>query len=440
MDDVIARDFVPATEVQRTAVREAPRFQPELLRKQSPTSRLMQSVFGKLIDPFFALLRWAAPVLQVPWVRNGSLIWFALITRYETVREVLNNSRAFASPYGPKLQELSGSPFLLGRDDGADYRADLQLATRAFPLSDIPELGQKAENAAREIMDRTSRGIDVMAELASPVLRRVCQDYLGVATDDRDFALWAMAAAGYVLEPTGRDDTVASAQAHAAAARLCEAIDNSRARIGQGVHQTVLRRLAEIERRDPQHVDDTAIRALIFGVIIAMIPTGMLAIGHILEMLLRRPEMMNAAQQAAHAGDSEWLRRCLFEALRFKPIIPVWPRDCVRTFDLPADECRSRRIRAGTRVLVSTQSAMRDARHVREPNRFDPGRPASDYMHFGQGLHYCLGAAIASAVIPAILKPLLLRGGIAAGQGPRTLFANVFPESFPVNFSELRRP
>ncbi len=417
------------------------RFEPDQLRKQSWVSHLLRPMIEHL-NPFFAILRWSWPIPRFRLFQGGRWVRFAAITRYENVREVLTNDTIFGVPYGPDLERFAGSRFLLGRDDGEKYRADLKLAMRAFPLSDIPSVADIATRSAEAIIRRAAGGIDVAGELARPILTEICERYLGVLVDDKDFPLWAMAVAGYLIEPLGLDDPVALAQADAGAQLLREAVDRSRHRVARysGLPDSVLKRLVQMRRDNGGPPDDTTIRALIIGVIIAIIPTGMLAAGNMMEMLLRRPDMMAAARQAARAGDPDLLRRCLFEVLRFKPIIPFWPRECKDDFRLAAGRWRSPRIRKGTRVLVATQSAMLDPRQVGTPKRFDPGRPAADYMHFGYGPHHCLGAAIASAVIPAMLRPLLLCDEIKRGRGRRTFFASIFPERLPVNFLPLRSP
>jgi cytochrome P450 len=44
---------------------------------------------------------------------------------------------------------------------------------------------------------------------------------------------------------------------------------------------------------------------------------------------------------------------------------------------------------------------------VAEPEVFDPRRPWSAYLIFGDGLHVCFAEQINRQVMPALLKPLL---------------------------------
>ena len=61
------------------------------------------------------------------------------------------------------------------------------------------------------------------------------------------------------------------------------------------------------------------------------------------------------------------------------------------TIASPPTRGTRRTIRKDTKVLAMTSSAMFDSRQVMHPFGFDPGRPASNYMHFGFGMHWCVG-------------------------------------------------
>ena len=87
----------------------------------------------------------------------------------------------------------------------------------------------------------------------------------------------------------------------------------------------------------------------------------------------------------------------------------MW-RVCAQDHTLAAGTPRATRIRKGEAVLVFLQSAMRDDDRVRDAGRFDPGRAASDSMVFGYGMHWCIGAPLATGALVQTFKPLLLRG------------------------------
>src|SRR5437870_2115865 len=194
-----------------------------------------------------------------------------------------------------------------------------------------------------------------------------------------------------------------------------EAIRNAK----QGVNPspTIVARLVAMQKQSAGDPSDDMIRAELFGMLAGFVPTNTIASGNVLEMLLRRPEFMASAQEAARTDDDELLWRCLFETMRFKPINPGPFRECAKDYTIADGSSKAKRIRAGTRLLVSTQSAMFDERRVVEPKKFRPDRRNHEYMLFGYGLHWCIGAFLAGAQITQTLKPLLKKRGLRRAPG-----------------------
>jgi cytochrome P450 len=84
---------------------------------------------------------------------------------------------------------------------------------------------------------------------------------------------------------------------------------------------------------------------------------------------------------------------------------------------------------------------MFDPASVENPTRFVPGRPASQLMHFGFGLHWCVGAFIARAQITQTLKPLvamptLRRAEGRSGQLKRTFPVIGFPQRLEMRYAK----
>jgi cytochrome P450 len=177
-------------------------------------------------------------------------------------------------------------------------------------------------------------------------------------------------------------------------------------------------------------------RAFMMGMITGFVPTNIVSAGHIVETLLDRVDFLVAARDAAASGDDDLLSRCLFEAMRFRPLNPGQWRVCLRDCTLARGTSRERRLSKGTHVLASTQSAMFDPRHVRNPRRFDPLRAASDSLLFGYGLHWCVGRFLADAQITQTLKALVGRTNLRRAKGPAGTLRKLalFPEHLHVEF------
>ncbi len=103
--------------------------------------------------------------------------------------------------------------------------------------------------------------------------------------------------------------------------------------------------------------------------------------------------------------------------MRFDPLAPVMPRVALADGIIAAGTTRECRVPKGAKLMVGLSSAMMDSRRINDPYGFHPGRPASDYFHFGHGLHQCFGMHINRAVLPLMLKPLLKRDNLRRAPG-----------------------
>src|SRR5919199_5151782 len=144
-------------------------------------------VLSKLTDnvrPILAVLRRVRPILVVG---NN-----ALVTRAADVRAVLRDHEHFTvSHYAPKMPAASG-PFILGLDDTELYRRDHAALRAAIRFQDVPALEEATLNAARERVAAAGAGIDVVAQLADPVIDRVMSEYFGTPGPDTPTQLrWA---------------------------------------------------------------------------------------------------------------------------------------------------------------------------------------------------------------------------------------------------------
>jgi cytochrome P450 len=64
---------------------------------------------------------------------------------------------------------------------------------------------------------------------------------------------------------------------------------------------------------------------------------------------------------------------------------------------------------AGAKVMILYGSANRDETVFAEPDRFDIDRKPGRHLGFGNGLHFCAGAALARLVARIYFRELLVR-------------------------------
>jgi cytochrome P450/deferrochelatase/peroxidase EfeB len=344
----------------------------------------------------------------------ASLGDFTLVTRYDDVRQVLDADDVFHVPFGREMRTLSGgADFVLGMQRGPDYEALKEDLADAFRDIEAPGLiASFVKPLAEQQVASCGDRLDVMRDLVMATAANICRGYYGIdIADDVAFSEWSIACSMLLFaDPSGDPKTRATARS--GAKYLRDAINAAirAAHAGDKDPDTVVARLVAHQQSGATHLDDKAIRALLFGMIAGFIPTNVLAAGNILSMLLSRRDMLAAAQAAARDDDDARLEAVLFEALRFKaPLNPGVMRVVDRDYVVAEGTSRATLLKKGRTVFVATQSAMFDSRKFSNPGAFQPDRPELRAMVFGHGLHWCIGAPIAKAHITHALKPLLKR-------------------------------
>jgi cytochrome P450/deferrochelatase/peroxidase EfeB len=377
----------------------------------SPAGRIGLWLFE---NPSFPakILRRFFPVLKL-----GKL---AIASRFGDVREILNRHDIFDVPFGPEMIELAGGTnFILGMksgDEGQAYERQKCFMNAAFLHSDIETIVKPmAARFANEILDRAGGRVNGVRDLLTRVSTKICEAYYGIPIPDEDaYAEWTIVMSVlFFADPFGRESL--KRLAAAAAPHVRRLIDNAiaEAKAGRIAENTVVARLVKLQQTETDPPDDAEIRAILTGMTTGFTPTNTVAGGHMLSVVLERPEVLAQALKAAKEDRDADLWRILMEAMRFRPLNFGPFRYCNQDYKLAS----GRKIPAGTTVLASTLSAMRDPRHVPHPSQFDPTRGRDQYLLFGYGMHACYGAMIADAHITQTLKALFKRPGFRAAPG-----------------------
>ncbi|TJW17956.1 MAG: cytochrome P450 [Mesorhizobium sp.] len=415
-------------------------------KSQRPLSEMPPFDLGRLRSKGFAARiagffledpRWLLALLRRFWP-NLAIGSFLLVTRNADVRDILERGDEFETPYGPEMAELArGSNFILGMQDGADYRRMKSSVLSAFPPAEVEAVVRLiAARHSQEIMTRASPGFNAIADLMKIVPVRICRDYFGIEIDDEsEFADWSIAlSALFFSDPTANATT--RELAVVAGDRLIKVIDRSIAAIrDRGTKdERPLARLVSLMDQGRLSLPD--IHSVMLGMIAGFVPTNVLAGGNCLDVILSRPEARQAIDAALAGNDTEKLDRAILEAMRFKPIwVGPW-RYAARDATIARGTPRERLVKAGTVVMPATLSAMFDAEAVQRPNEFDTLRPHRDYLVFGHGIHLCIGAEIARVQIGESLRALFQKQGVrrARGKAGRMTHIGAYPDSLKVDF------
>jgi cytochrome P450 len=358
-----------------------------------------------VLRPAFAVLRRHAPLLKV-----GERV---IVSRHADVLEVLTRDEDFtiSEVNGPGIDRING-PFILNMDRGPTYERDhaaLRAAARYDDLERVRALARAA--ALRAVEAARPRGrLEIVQNLTRAVPAELVEAYFGFPGPNRaTLVRWLRNLFQDAFANPGNDPYVREAALRSAAelkAWVLAEIPRRRAAGLEGADD-VLGRLAALQGPERPWADDDWVRRNIAGLIVGAVDTisrfSVLAV----DELLRRPGELAGAQAAARAGDLDLVRQYAWEAVRFNPHTPLMARHCHKDATVAAGTPRERRIRAGTAVLVGTDSAMFDPEGFPEPERFRTDRDVRTYLHFGWGLHQCYGLAINHLVIPEIVAALL---------------------------------
>jgi cytochrome P450 len=182
--------------------------------------------------------------------------------------------------------------------------------------------------------------------------------------------------------------------------------------------------------------DDERIITNIMGTLVGGIETSSAAIVQILDQLFKRPQILKEAIAVANGNDDQLMYRYCWEALRFNPINPFVVRHCTVDYRIASGSLRAMTIKAGSTVLISGRSAMRDGRQFLAAFIFAIYRSESVYIHLGYGLHTCLGDQVSRVQVPEIVKRILQIPGVR----PTTdidFEGGPFPERYVIRYDAV---
>jgi cytochrome P450 len=111
----------------------------------------------------------------------------------------------------------------------------------------------------------------------------------------------------------------------------------------------------------------------------------------------------NPDQRRELCKDFSLIPRAIEEVLRYEAPSPVQARYVAHDV-----ECQGQTIPEGSVMLLLNGSANRDERHFPDADSFDILRSQA-HLSFGQGLHFCLGSALARMQARVVLEEVLRR-------------------------------
>jgi cytochrome P450 len=386
-------------------------------------------------------LRQASPVYEVALPGRER---FLAVLRHRDVMEVERHAEAFTNAEGSVLvveRPPSDAPpqpvNTLVQMDGDEHRVHRALISDWFKPGSIRRLSDEIAALARRAVDEmaaTGGECDFAVDVAMNFPLRVILSILGLPESDYPRMLRLTQELFGTEDPDftrseGEPSPYAATDAGMAVimdffAYFAELTASRRAVPTSDLSSMVAN--AAIEGRP---LTDTETFGYYLIVATAGHDTTSSAIAGGLQALLEHPDQLAALQAnpglMANAAD---------EIVRW--ITPV--KHFMRTAHEPW-ELSGTVINPGDWLMLSYQSANRDADVFADPFRFDVARPdAAQSLGFGFGRHYCLGAHLAKLEIRALFTQLLARvERIELAGEPRLVHATLVsgPKNLPIRFT-----
>ncbi len=345
--------------------------------------------------PVYERLRREAPVL---W--NSELGFWAL-SRHRDVLAGFKDTGALSSSHGVSLEPSASHPgahqmmSFLAMDPPRHDRMRA-LVSRGFTPRRIADLERRMRELTVTYMDRflADGHCDFIADLAGRIPMDVISEMLGVAEADRGaLREWADTV---VHREEGMYD-VPAAGTEAAAKMIGyfnELIAERHRRPSEDMVSSLL--AAELDGRRLSNDD---VLSFMFLMIIAGNETTTKLLGNAMYWAWRNP---GERDKVVH--DPALIPNWVEETLRYDPSTQALAR--VATTDI---ECGGVRIKEGDRVYLLIGSGNRDEEVFERAGAYDIERDTSRSLHFGQGTHFCLGAALARLEGRVVLEEVVRR-------------------------------
>ncbi|HVA67723.1 MAG TPA: cytochrome P450, partial [Candidatus Binataceae bacterium] len=268
----------------------------------------------------------------------------------------------------------------------------------AFTPRRIRDLEPKIREFTTRLLDRAKSqgGIEVMADLANPLPVMVIAEMLGVAHDHYAmFKQWSDVIVEVDNTPPGMPlpdkirETVANLRGY-----FTEEIERRRANPGDDLISVLVAANEDSE----ETLSAGELLAFVILLLLAGNETTTNLIGNGMLALTRNPGQLNRLRR-----EPGLIPSAIEEMLRYDCPVQSTMRHIRQDVEIAGTK-----VAANTPVFVILAAANRDPAKFKSPDVFDIGREPNEHLAFGDGIHFCLGAALArlegSIAINALLE------------------------------------
>jgi cytochrome P450 len=401
------------------------------------------------------------------------LFGLVLVAKAKDVRDVLDRMEDFTVADALNRQ-MPWGPFLIGIDWPEQHNKERQFLETVVGNHDAAKnsIRSMAKSRCDALLKTTERPFNVVADLCNPVVVDVLHNYFGLPliggerqTEDvvkqTADVLGRVASSVMKSPPLGSEIQIKTLQSivhmtDAIVDRIETQVRNANSgRLPPNSKQDILTRLvAELHSSTQrgeryEFLDKDWIRRYITGLAVFGGGTITRAATHAIDRLLdkgrvKREQFKIACESARNIEEGInidanriTLKKIIYEALRFRPMLPLLVRYTPRETVIGKGSPHARLVPSGRMVLAAPIAAMFDPEEFQSPMKFKIDRCLDHYMHFGplSSPRHCFGRYVADEVIFEIVRSLLLREGIMRASTIRYVDDGPAPKSLFVNFT-----
>lgn len=392
---------------------------------------LVRQLMMRERQPFFAELRAERPVLELP---DG----LTFVTRYADCTLVLQRWHDF----GVDLYKPKQGDYFMAQDDTADHWREKSIMKSILDFEEIPKMRAFIGEQAATILRDAHGSIDAPQQLTRPVPVALVQEFFGFSgSDPKKLIQWSYWNQQDAFHNQPFDKDVSPDPQH-----IIDEREKANKRLAFYLARVLLKRVIMVKLGSDKKDSVSRLVRLSFskgakfplkevlfnagGLLIGAVETTSHAVNNALAEILSRPDELARAKAAA--ADPQAFDGYVFEALRFNPAFPYFFRTCHTPTLLAGGTPHATEVKPGTTVIACTHAAMFDEATYADPARFDPGRSVYQTFTFGYGHHECLGRAISAAMVPEIVRQVLLLPGLRQ-EGP-IVYQGGVPEHYSLRW------
>ena len=319
-----------------------------------------------------------------------------MLGRYEHVSKGLVDWKAFSNTSRPWHDPNSVRPEILLTDDPPRHTQVRAVIARALSPKAMKEMEdafrREAEVLVDELMRHAGEEIDAVSGITARYVHTVLPDLMGLPLEGRENmtpfgnAVWA------TMGPANELFDAAMAGAGNSFEWVDQACDRENIRPGSlGREMYAAADRGEISQADA--------KLLTMTILSAGADTTVITMGNALRAFSQFPEQYQILRD-----DPSLIRSAFDETQRWDSPSRMAGRIAMRDIEI-----EDYVIPEGTRCGLMFAAANRDPRKWDEPERFDIRRDVRGQVGWGQGIHMCVGKALAQAEADALLGEIVKR-------------------------------